>query len=71
MEVSARNQIPGAVKAINPGATLAEVIIGTDSGEVVAIVTRGSIEHLSLKVGDPVFAVIKATEVMVAKEHKC
>ena len=70
MEVSARNRIPGVVRAINLGAILAEVVIGTDSGEVTAIITRSSAEHLDLKVGDRVFAVIKATEVMVAKEQK-
>jgi molybdate transport system regulatory protein len=70
MEVSARNRIPGVVKAVNLGAILAEVIIDTDSGEVAAIITRDSAKHLDLKVGDRVFAMIKATEVMVAKEQK-
>ena len=70
MEVSARNRIPGVVEAVNLGAILAEVAIKTDSGEVTAIITRSSAENLNLKVGDTVFAVVKATEVMVAKEHK-
>ena len=35
--------------------------------EIVSAITRGSAEALSLKVGDPVTAIIKATEVMISK----
>ena len=36
--------------------------------EFVAAITRGSVEGMNLKVGDEVYAVVKATEMMVAKD---
>ena len=36
--------------------------------EVVSVSTRSSAEHMGLKVGDPVTAIIKSTEVLVAKD---
>jgi molybdopterin-binding protein len=67
MQLSARNKIPGKVKDIKLGAILAEVIIDIGGSEVAAIITKSSAESLDLKVGDGVFAVVKATEVMVGK----
>jgi len=67
VEISARNKLPGVVKAMRSGAILAEVTIGVGDNEVTAIITKGSAEHLDLKVGDKVFAIVKATEVMVGK----
>ena len=67
MQLSARNKIPGEVKAIKLGAILAEVTIDIGGNEIAAIITKSSAESLDLKVGDSVFAVIKATEVMVGK----
>ena len=47
---------------------MAEVVMDLAGGQqVVAAITRGSVEHLGLKVGDEVTAIIKATEVMVGK----
>jgi molybdopterin-binding protein len=69
MELSARNQLPGTVKAVTLGGVMAEVTIdlGNDL-TVVAAITRGSAEGMGLKVGDSVVAVIKATEVLVGKK---
>ena len=67
MEISARNKLPGVVKAMRSGAILAEVIIGVGDNEITAIITKGSAEQLDLKAGDQVFAIVKATEVMVGK----
>ena len=67
MELSARNQLPGTVKSVKLGGVMAEVIIDVNGLEVVAAITRTSAEALDLKVGDQVEAVMKATEVMVAK----
>ena len=67
MEISARNSLPGVVKSIRGGAILAEVIIGVGDNEITAVITKGSAEQLDLKVGDKVFAIVKATEVMVGK----
>lgn len=67
MEISARNRLPGVVKAIKSGAILAEVTIGVGDNDITAVITKGSADNLDLKVGDKVFAIVKATEVMVGK----
>ena len=67
MAISARNQLQGTVKSISLGEVMAEVVIDVGGQEVVAAITRHSVEHLGVKEGDSVTAVIKATEVMVMK----
>lgn len=67
MQLSARNQLPGTVTSIKLGGVMAEVVIDVNGMEVVAAITRTSAESLGLQVGDQVKAVMKATEVMVAK----
>ncbi|MGI5837536.1 MAG: TOBE domain-containing protein [Chloroflexota bacterium] len=67
MEISARNNLKGTVKAVKLGTVMAEVIVDVGGQEVVAAITRSSAERLGLKQGDQVYAVIKATEVMIAK----
>ena len=66
--LSARNQLPGTIKTIKLGTVMAEVVVEVAGVEVVAAITRGSVESLGLKVGDEVRAVVKATEVMIAKD---
>ncbi|NLG99555.1 MAG: TOBE domain-containing protein [Chloroflexi bacterium] len=67
MKLSARNQIKGKVKEIIPGAVNAEVIIETSRGEIiVSVITKESVEALELAAGKEVYAVIKASNVMVA-----
>lgn len=46
---------------------MAEVTIRVGENDIVAAITRNSVEHLDLKQGDEVMAIIKSTEVMVAK----
>jgi len=67
MEISARNQLRGKVTAVKLGTIMAEVTLQIAGQEVVAAVTRSSVERLGLKVGDDAVAIIKATEVMVGK----
>ncbi len=68
MQLSARNQLPGRIVAIRTGSIMAEVEIELPGGlTIVAAITRASVEHLQLQVDDAVSAVIKSTEVMVAK----
>jgi molybdopterin-binding protein len=65
---SARNCLRGIVTRINADGVTAEVVIDLGHGqEIVAVITRGSVERLGLRVGEPAVAVIKATEVMVAR----
>ncbi len=67
MRLSARNVIKGKVKKIVPGAVNSEIVIEIPGGsEIVSIITRESAESLDLKVGKEVYAVIKASNVMVA-----
>jgi molybdopterin-binding protein len=67
MKISARNQIAGTVKAIKKGPVSTEVIITITGGnEIVSSITTHSAETLKLKEGSKVYAVVKASEVMVA-----
>ncbi len=67
MKISARNQLPGAVKSVTQGAVMAEVVVTVDGGhEIVAAITAESARRLDLATGKRVVAVIKSTEVMLA-----
>ncbi len=66
MKLSARNQIPGTITAVTPGATTTHVRIEVAPGiTLTASITNEAAEELALKVGMPGFAVIKASDVMV------
>ena len=67
MELSARNQLKGTVKSVKTGTIMAEVVVDIGGQDVVAAVTRGSVEVLQVAEGDDVIVVIKATEVMLGK----
>jgi molybdopterin-binding protein len=68
MEISARNQIRGRVKAISrQGAVMTEVEVDVEPATIVAAITTASVERLGLKPGDEVVAIVKATEVMIGK----
>ena len=67
MKISARNILKGKIKKIIPGAINSEVIIETAGGEtIVSVITKESVESLELKEGKQVYAVVKASSVMVA-----
>jgi molybdopterin-binding protein len=65
--LSARNHLQGRITAITVEGLMAEVRMEIGGQELTAIITRGSVERLGLRAGDQAFAVIKATEVMVAR----
>jgi molybdopterin-binding protein len=67
MQLSARNQLKGTVKQVIRGAIMGEVVVDIGGQEVVSSITLSSIERLALKVGDPVFVIIKATDAMIGK----
>jgi molybdopterin-binding protein len=68
MQLSARNQLRGTLTSVRTYGLMAEVTMELSAGQViVAVITSASVESLKLKEGDQVTAVIKATEVMVAK----
>ncbi len=66
--ISARNQLKGRVKSVTLGAVMAEVVVTVGENELVAAITRHSVETLRIQVGDPITVVIKATEVMLQKD---
>jgi molybdopterin-binding protein len=68
MKLSARNQIKGSVVSVQKGQTTGHVRIDIGNGVVVtASITNEAIDDLELTVGDAAIAVIKASDVMVAK----
>jgi len=67
MKLSARNILQGKVVKIVKGAVNAEVIIELPGGsQLVSIITNSSVDNLGLEVGKPAYAVIKASNIMVA-----
>jgi len=69
MKISARNVLKGKVKKLIPGAVNSEVTIQLPGGmEIVSIITKSSVRNLGLKKGKPVYAVIKASNVMIATD---
>ncbi|HIH02546.1 MAG TPA: TOBE domain-containing protein [Methanoregulaceae archaeon] len=66
MQISARNHVPKMVKTIKKGPVNTEVIVTLDGGaEIVSVITTYSAERLGLKEGSRVYAVMKASEVMI------
>ncbi len=65
MRVSARNQIPAKVRAIRRGEAMATVELDAGGQTLVASITAESVDDLGIEVGRDVFAVIKATDVMI------
>ena len=69
MKVSTRNTLKGKVKKIEQGAVNTEVTLELPGGqEIVSIITKTSAENLDLGTGKEVFALIKASNVMIAIE---
>jgi molybdopterin-binding protein len=69
MHISARNALKGTVKKVVQGMVNTEVTIELPGGaELVSIITKVSTEQLSLAEGKTVYAVIKASDVMVATD---
>jgi len=68
VKLSARNQIKGKVVAVQKGQTTGHVRIDIGNGAVItSSITNEAIDELGLKMGDDATAVIKASDVMVAK----
>jgi molybdopterin-binding protein len=66
MKLSARNQIPARVTAINTGEAIANVELDAGGVRLVASVTVEAVRELGLAEGSEVTAVIKASDVIVA-----
>jgi molybdate transport system regulatory protein len=68
LKISARNRLKGKVLAVEKEGLTAKIKVEiTAPALVTALISREAAEDLGIKVGDEVEAVIKATEVMIAK----
>ena len=68
MKLSARNQLKGKIVEVRKGQTTAHVRIDVGGGLIImSSITNEAVDDLGLKIGDEAIAVIKASDVMVAK----
>ena len=65
--INVRNQFRGKIKEIITGSVVSEVDVETAHGIVTSVITTRSINDLGLKVGSEVVALVKSTEVSIAK----
>jgi molybdopterin-binding protein len=65
--INVRNQFKGSIKEIIRGDVLSEVDVQTPWGIVTSVITTRSVDELQLKVGSEVVALVKSTEVSIAK----
>jgi len=65
--INVRNQFRGRIKEIVLGSVVSEVEVETAVGLVTSVITTRSITELNLQVGTEVLALVKATEVSIAK----
>ena len=66
-QISLRNRLKGTVREIVSDKVVSEVIIETAAGTISAVITTRSVQELQLKIGDPIDAIIKATNVSVER----
>lgn len=69
MKVSARNQLLGSVLEVKTGKVNSEVVISVGSDKITSVVTNESVSELGIKVGSSVYAIIKASSVILTKEN--
>jgi molybdopterin-binding protein len=67
MKISARNVMKGTVKSVQKGAVNSEVVIELPGGQqIISIITNNSVDSLGLTEGKEAYAVVKASNVMIA-----
>lgn len=70
MKISARNVLKGNVKSVTHGAINSEIVIELPGGqELVSVITKASAESLGLEPGKEVYAVVKASNVLLALDE--
>jgi len=65
--INVRNQFKGRIKEIVNGDVVSEVDVETPYGIVTSVITTRSVRDLGLEVGTEVVALVKSTEVSIAK----
>ena len=68
MKLSARNQLPGTVTAVNKGEAIANVVLDVAGQRLVASITVEAVGELGLQEGSEVTAIIKASDVIIATD---
>lgn len=69
MKTSARNEIKGLIIEIKKGQVNSEVVLSVAGNAVLkSVITNDAVDDMGLVVGESVYAIIKASFVMVAKE---
>jgi len=66
--LSGRNQLRGFVEEVRVDGLLAQVRLRIGDQRLTAVITHDAIDELKLKRGDQALAIIKSTEVMIARE---
>jgi len=66
--LSGRNQLRGYVDEVRAEGLLAQVRLRIGDQTLTAVITRDAVEELKLRRGDEALAIVKATEVMIARE---
>ena len=66
--ISGRNQLRGVVEEIRVEGLLAQIRLRIGDERLTAVITRDAVDELKLKRGQPALAIIKSTEVMIARE---
>lgn len=70
MKISARNQLKGTIVEVIKGATTSHVRLDIGGGVIVtASITNQAVDELKLARGGTAWAVVKASDVMVAVDH--
>ena len=68
VRISGRNRLQGIVDEVRREGLVAQVRLRIGDQRLTAVITRDALDELGLKRGDEATALIKATEVMIAKE---
>jgi molybdopterin-binding protein len=66
VKLSARNILKGKIVEVKKGQTTAHVRIDVGGSVVTAAITNEAVDELKLTTGQPAYAVVKASDVMIA-----
>jgi len=66
--LSGRNQLRGFIEEVRTDGLLAQVRLRIGDQRLTAVITADAVDELKLKRGDYALAIIKSTEVMIARE---
>ena len=69
VSLSGRNRLRGVVEEVRREGLLAQVRLRIGDQQLTAVITRDAVDELGLRRGDEATAIVKATEVMIGREH--